>query len=193
MALKPSFSNIINHLRGDHAWWRHQRETFSVLLAICAWNSPVPGEFPAQRPVTRSFDVFFDLRLNKRWRKQSWGWWFETPSWSLWRHCNGMNGMGLSVWMAFVTFHIVASLYILPNCHDNLPFDNNKHPSLGPKPCHPDIAHEPGCYFIAFKGLNSPWPSDVYMQKLSRSILFQIMAWCIFSAKPFSAPMLAYC
>ena len=42
-------------------------ETFSALLAICAWNSPVPGEFPAQRPVTRSFDVFFDLRLNNGW------------------------------------------------------------------------------------------------------------------------------
>ena len=36
------------------------------------------GEFPAQRPVTWSFDVFFDLRLNKRLSKQSWGWWFET-------------------------------------------------------------------------------------------------------------------
>ena len=42
-------------------------ETFAALLAICAGNSPVPGEFPAQRPVTRSFDVFFELRLNKRW------------------------------------------------------------------------------------------------------------------------------
>ena len=29
-----------------------------------------PGEFPTQRPVTRSFDVFFDLRLNKRLSKQ---------------------------------------------------------------------------------------------------------------------------
>ena len=46
-------------------WWRHQMETFSALLAICAGNSPVPGEFPAQRLVARSFDVFFDLRLNK--------------------------------------------------------------------------------------------------------------------------------
>ena len=44
-------------------WWRHQMETFSALLALCAMNSPVTGEFPAQRPVTRSFDVFFDLRL----------------------------------------------------------------------------------------------------------------------------------
>ena len=39
-------------------------ETFSALLAICAGNSPVPGEFPTQRPVTRSFDVYFDLCLN---------------------------------------------------------------------------------------------------------------------------------
>ena len=63
-------------------------ETFSALLAICAGNSPVPGEFPTQRPVTRSFDVFFDLRLNKRLSKQSWRWWFETLSCPLWRHRN---------------------------------------------------------------------------------------------------------
>ena len=54
-------------------------ETFSALLAICAGNSPVPG-----------FDVFFDLRLNKRLSKQSWGWWFETLSCPLWRHCNAI-------------------------------------------------------------------------------------------------------
>ena len=63
-------------------------ETFSALLDFCAGNSPVTGEFPAQRPVTQSFDVFFDLRLNKRLSKQSWSWLFETPSRSLWRHCN---------------------------------------------------------------------------------------------------------
>ena len=70
------------------SWWRHQMETFSALLVICAGNSPVPGELLAQRPVTRSFDVFFDLRLNKRLRKQWRGWWFETPSRPLWRQCN---------------------------------------------------------------------------------------------------------
>ena len=64
-------------------------ETFSALLAICAGNSPVPGEFPAQRPVTRSFGVFFDLHLNKQLSKHSWGWWFETLSCLLWRHCSG--------------------------------------------------------------------------------------------------------
>ena len=40
-------------------------ETFSALLALCAWNSPVTSEFPLQRPMTQRFDVFFDLRLNK--------------------------------------------------------------------------------------------------------------------------------
>ena len=69
-------------------WWRHEMETFSALLAIWAGNSPVPGEFPSQRPVTRSFDIFFDLRLNQRLSKQSWGWWFETLPGPLWRHCN---------------------------------------------------------------------------------------------------------
>ena len=46
-------------------------ETFSTLLAICEENSLVMGEFPAQRPVTWGFDVFFDLHLNKRLSKQS--------------------------------------------------------------------------------------------------------------------------
>ena len=44
-----------------------------------------------QRPVTRSFDIFFDLDLNKRLSKQSWGWWLEAPSSSIWRYCNGLN------------------------------------------------------------------------------------------------------
>ena len=74
--------------RSSTIWWRHQMEAFSALLAICAGNSPVPGEFPTQRPVTQSFDVYFDLRLNKRLRKQSWGWWFETLLCPLWRHSN---------------------------------------------------------------------------------------------------------
>ena len=77
-----------NNWNVNLSWWRHQMETFSALLAICAGNSPVPGEFPAQKPVTRSFDGFFDLHPNKRLSKQWWGWWFETLSWPLWRHRN---------------------------------------------------------------------------------------------------------
>ena len=51
------YAKIIN------TWWRHQKETFSALLALCVGNSPVTGELPAQRPVTWSFDVFFDLHI----------------------------------------------------------------------------------------------------------------------------------
>ena len=63
--------------------WKH----FRVTGPLCG-EFTGPGEFPTQRPVTLSFDVFFDLRLNKRLSKQPWGWWFETPSLSLWHHCN---------------------------------------------------------------------------------------------------------
>ena len=69
-------------------WWLHQMEAFSAFLALCAGNSPITDEFPSQRPVTRSFDVFLDLRLierlSKRWTRR----WFETQSRSLCRHCN---------------------------------------------------------------------------------------------------------
>ena len=51
-------------------------------------HDDVPGEFPAQRPVTRRFDVFCDLHPNKRLSKQWWGWLSETPSCPLWRHRN---------------------------------------------------------------------------------------------------------
>ena len=71
------------------AWWRHQMETFFALVALCEGSSPISGEFPSQKPVTRSFHVFFDLHLNKRLSKQSRRWWFEMPLRSLWRHCNG--------------------------------------------------------------------------------------------------------
>ena len=80
------------------SWWRHV-ETFSALLALCVGNSPVTGEFPSQRPVTQSFGVLFDLSLNKRLGKQSWGWWPEMPSRSLWRHCNA----GCRFWIPSVT------------------------------------------------------------------------------------------
>ena len=87
-------------------WWTPGKELFVTssngnifrLTGHLCGNSPVPGEFPAQRPVTRSFDVFFDLRLNKWLSKQSWGWWSETLSYPLWRHrnvidCNWLSGV----------------------------------------------------------------------------------------------------
>ena len=66
-------------------------------------NSPVTSKIPTQRSVTRSFDVFFDLRLNKRlcqrWKRR----WFETPSHPLWRHCNDIIRFG----HGFVVLYIV--------------------------------------------------------------------------------------
>ena len=61
--------------------------TFRVTSHLCG-EFTGPGEFPTQRPVTRSFDVYFDLRPNKRLSKLSWGWWFETLLPPLWRHRN---------------------------------------------------------------------------------------------------------
>ena len=76
-----------------YPWWHHQMETFSMLLALCAGNSLVTDEFPSQRPLTQSFDVFFDLCLNKRLSKQMRCWWFETPLGSSWCHCNATHLM----------------------------------------------------------------------------------------------------
>ena len=94
MILRYQSYHILLSMRQLHSICRKhddviKMETFSALLAICAGNSSASGELPAQRPVTRSFDIFFDLRLNKRLSKQSWWWWLEMPSCPLWRQCNG--------------------------------------------------------------------------------------------------------
>ena len=69
-------------------WCHHEMKTFPALLALCEGNPPVTSGFPSQRRVSRSFDVFFDLRWNKQLSKQSRHRWSETPSRLLWRHCN---------------------------------------------------------------------------------------------------------
>ena len=71
------------------SWWRHQKETFSALLALCEGNSPVTGEFPSQNTVMRILDAFLDMYLNTRLNKPTRGRWFVAPLRSLWRHCNG--------------------------------------------------------------------------------------------------------
>ena len=92
------------------SWWRHQMETFSALLAICTGNSPVSGECPSQRPVTRSFDIYFDLRLNKRLCKQSWGWWLETLLIPLWRHSNLIRSFNYGIALTW-TGHSITLLW----------------------------------------------------------------------------------
>ena len=80
----------------SHSYWSHSAvmmtssngNIFHVTGHLCGEFTGL-GEFPTQRPVTRSFDAFFDLSLNKRLSKQLWGWWFETPPCPWWCHCNG--------------------------------------------------------------------------------------------------------
>ena len=73
----PNWICLIKHSIKVCTWWCHQRETFSALLALCEGNPQVISGFPSQRPVMQSFDVFFDVCLNKQLSKQSRYWWFE--------------------------------------------------------------------------------------------------------------------
>ena len=75
------------HWRGQSwsmSWWRHQMETFSALLAICAGKSPVTRKKGSDAEHWRFLDLRLNICLSKQWR----GWWFETPSHPLWRPCN---------------------------------------------------------------------------------------------------------
>ena len=102
---------------------------FRVTGPLCGEFSSL-GEFPTQRPVTRSFDVFCDLRLNKRLSKQPWGWWFETPSWSLWRHCNVTKLLDFQVTLldrnepSYILSDIMTFSTLLAVCKGNPPWDS---------------------------------------------------------------------
>ena len=104
-------------------------ETFSALLDICAGNSPVSGEFPAQRPVTRGFDVFFDLGLNKRLSKQSQGWWFETLSCPIWRQVFVEPTI---LFRRILTNKKYGLCFIWSVCYDIIIFRNAISPNLAP-------------------------------------------------------------
>ena len=92
---------IISLVVGNHTMMTSSNwNIFRVTGPLCG-EFTGPGEFPAQRPVTRSFNVFFDLHLNKRLSKQPWGWWLETPAWSLWRYRNDDCRDTIETW-AFV-------------------------------------------------------------------------------------------
>ena len=94
----------LTHWPLGYTWWHHGPALLRV-TGLCAGNSPVTGEFPAQRPVTRSFDASFDLRLHKHLRKQSWSWWFETPSSSLWHHHNVND-------ILYVNFKLILAFFL---------------------------------------------------------------------------------
>ena len=94
-----SKGNVRINVQGDKRDWDRQNTNLKLCTyaptMFCMMTSSngniFRGEFPAPRPVSRSFDVYFDLRPNKQLSKQSWGWWFDTLSCSLWRHCNGSH------------------------------------------------------------------------------------------------------
>ena len=73
-------------MHDDVIKWKHFPHYWPFVRGI----NRAPVNSPHKRPVTRSFDVFFDVCLNKRLGKQSWGWWFEMPSHPLWRQSNGI-------------------------------------------------------------------------------------------------------
>ena len=138
-------------------------ETFSALLVLCAGNSPVTGEFPAQRAVTRSVCVFIDQRLNKRLSIPLWGWWIEKPSRPLWCHCNGsrlmlrysqlrshLNFLDISLW-AIARFESVSNA-----CHNVC--------SLG---CSVDLCEL--VYLIIYRPFADfyPGPSAIFKQQFS--------------------------
>ena len=90
-----SYGSYIGNTHTDTPWWLHQMETFLVLLALYAGNWPVAGEFPHKGQWRGALMFYFDLRLNKGLIKQLWGWWLETPSRSLWCHCNAHTQPGI--------------------------------------------------------------------------------------------------
>ena len=104
---------ILNSYHDDVFKWKH----FPRYWPFVRW--PVTGEFASQKPLTRSFDVIFDLRLNIQLSKRLRGWWFETPSRSLWLHCYDIVRSMLcmvTTWTAFLCNYDEEELNISAAC-----------------------------------------------------------------------------
>ena len=85
----------------QYIWWRHQMETFSALLVLCAGNSPVTGEFPTQRPVTRSFAVSLIFVWINAWVN-------SREAGDLRRHCAHYNVIVMNVKSKTYCNHVLA-------------------------------------------------------------------------------------
>ena len=147
-------------------------ETFSALLPICAGNSSVPGEFPAERPVTQSFDALFDLCLCKQLSKQWWGWWFETLSLPLWRHCNAP--FYYQIWnevMAWISKYNYKWV-ILTRLNHGAP-TGARNSSLG----HPNMAQ-------ASLGKNFPKVIPSLLHVFNGWYLQRLVIWCVSLSRP---------
>ena len=211
-------------LKLEHGWdimmTSSNGNIFRVTGSLCG-EFTSPGEFPTQRPVTRRFDVFFDLRLNKRLSKQPWGWWFETPSLSLWRQCNVTSHKKkkknqcimiypnpislrrtwcLIIWsftflsMAQSNLKTISQMYhwITPCSHTWSPSGESWHNnSIGRHILQLFLPHLMPTTYKA-----QYWLIEAEWRiyaSVSSSSLVQIMACRLDGAKPLSEPMLEYC
>ena len=105
-------------LSSHYSWWRNQMETSSELLVFCAWNSRCTVNSPHKGQQREVFFIFIDRRINKRLSKQSWGWWFDTSSRSLWHHCNGWLDIGFNIHVIAVALSpMVLYVDLLPTYH----------------------------------------------------------------------------
>ena len=111
--LKPGDSMPTSKVHDDVIKWKHFPRDWPFVRGI-------PGEFPAKRPVKRSFDVFFNLRLHGRLSKQSLGWWFETLSRPLWSHRNGMAADALATAASIIDIYPLLPLQWRHNGYDSV-------------------------------------------------------------------------
>ena len=144
-------------------------EIFSALLVLChRW-------IPLTRPVTRSFDVFVDLRLNKRLNKQSWGWWFETPSCSFWSHCNvrGDDRFHLRGWVICVTSFQALNIkrYIISKhvCYPHMILYKNPWIYTFSEIIQSFPETVPGIYSVCYPGIETESQDKLYVQ-ISRGL-----------------------
>ena len=113
---------VARRYHGDVITWNH----FPRYWPFVRGNSPVTGEFPAQRPVARGF-VFFDLRMHKRLGNQWWNRWFETPWYPLWRQYNDDKSQCGDVKMGAIASQITSLTIVYSTVYSDA--DQRKHPS----------------------------------------------------------------
>ena len=157
--VKGSGTSPLPH-RTMKTWWRHQMETFSALLDLCAGNSPVTGEFPSQRPVMRSFDVLFDMGLNKCLSKQLWGWWFGTPSHPLCHNCNEKLSSLLRIYLCFSCQTLICILPSISAHRSMNLFKYNEGTYIGPRGWYISVVHKHR--WLAISLITAMWPAGYF-------------------------------
>ena len=88
-----------------HTWWRHQNENFPRYWPFVRVIHQSPVNSPPQRPVTRYFDVLFDLRLNNGWVNNRYAGDLRPNQRQLWRHCNVCRALSGLLWLGASRFY----------------------------------------------------------------------------------------